>query len=508
MNFLSVYRVGESKGGVGHLLIIAILLTVSFSTTGLFAADDLPGDETTATRLPDKAPEANINSIPVVLPESETKEDPHQPDRIIPKSPYDSEMEKSVYKEASTGVSSTKRSEEDASQKHPTTEIPLPKRIQEKVTQEKVTTDPEQLKNLQIDLDLAKTERRQKGFAMATKLLVGILETNAPVEIQRPALYELALVAQDDNQLVKAQQIFGQYLRVFPDDPSVPEVLLRQGLLYRQMGATTMAVGKFYSVMSSSLRLKLDNMDYYKKLVLQAQMEIAETYYVEGKFVESADYFGRLLKAEITDQEKTAIRYKLIRSLSYLSNHSETIARAQTFIEQNPSSPDIPEVRFLLAATLKKVGQNQQSMKQVLALLQSQEESAKRNPETWIYWQQRAGNDIANQLYKEGDYFNALQIYQTLSELDKSPSWQLPVWYQIGLVYEQLQQPQKARDIYSKILARKTEITDTNSSPSLLSLLEMAKWRNDYMDWVEKSRVSSQKFQPSPIGNPSPVVSK
>jgi tetratricopeptide (TPR) repeat protein len=508
MNALSVYRVGERRGGVHPLLIVAILLIAAFSATGLFAADDLVGSEATETKLPASALEANINSIPVVLPEAERKEKLRQPERIIPKSTSAPEMEKGVHNVASAGISSTKRGAQDVSQNNTTTDIPLPGRIRDKVTSEKVTTDPVLLKNLQIDLDLAKTERRQKGFAMATRLLVGILETNAPVEIQRSALYELALVAQDDNQLVKAQQIFGQYLRVFPDDPSVPEVLLRQGLLYRQMGATTMAVGKFYSVMSSSLRLKLDNMDYYKKLVLQAQMEIAETYYVEGKFVESADYFGRLLKSEITEQDKTVIQYKLIRSLANLPNHSETIARAKAFIEQNPNSAEIPEVRFLLASTLKKVGQNQESMKQVLALLQSQEENAKRHPETWIYWQQRAGNDIANQLYKEGDYFNALQIYQSLSELDKSPAWQLPVWYQIGLVYEQLQQPQKARDIYSKILARKAEITDTNSSPSLLSLLEMAKWRNDYMDWVEKSRVSSQNFQRSPIGNQSPVVSK
>jgi len=81
----------------------------------------------------------------------------------------------------------------------------------------------------------------------------------------------------------------------------------------------------------------------------------------------------------------------------------------------------------VLASALKKLGRNQESMKQVLLLLQSQQENVKKNPELWIYWQQKAGNDIANQLFKEGDYLSALSIYLGLADLNKSPAWQLPV---------------------------------------------------------------------------------
>src|SRR5882757_7370618 len=49
---------------------------------------------------------------------------------------------------------------------------------------------------------------------------------------QRLALFELALAAQDDNQLLKAQQVFSQYINNYPEAASAPEVLLRQGLLY------------------------------------------------------------------------------------------------------------------------------------------------------------------------------------------------------------------------------------------------------------------------------------
>ena len=58
------------------------------------------------------------------------------------------------------------------------------------------------------------------------------------------------------------------------------------------MGVNTLAISKFYSVMSTALKLKLDNIDYYKRLVLQAQTEIADTYYLEGKF----DGVGRFLQ--------------------------------------------------------------------------------------------------------------------------------------------------------------------------------------------------------------------
>ncbi len=94
---------------------------------------------------------------------------------------------------------------------------------------------------------------------------------------------ELALATQDNGEFVKAQQIYAQFLQHYPDDQSAPEILLRQGLLFRQMGVNTMAISKFYSVMSTALKLKLDNLDYYKNLVLQAQTEIADTYYIQGQ---------------------------------------------------------------------------------------------------------------------------------------------------------------------------------------------------------------------------------
>ena len=87
------------------------------------------------------------------------------------------------------------------------------------------------------------------------------------------------------------------------------------------------------------------------------------------------------------------------------------------------------------------------------------------NPENWVYWRQRAGNDIANQLYLEGDYLNALEVYKHLAELDSGPAWQLPVWYQIGLIYERLRQPDKATETFDAIVARGKILTGPTNTP-------------------------------------------
>jgi tetratricopeptide (TPR) repeat protein len=354
----------------------------------------------------------------------------------------------------------------------------------------------------QLQMDLAIRQRHDKSPALAAQTLIAIMETNAGPEFKRKALFELALATQDNNDFVRAQQIYSQYMQRYPEDPSAPEVLLRQGLLFRQMGVNTLAISKFYSVMSTALKLRLDNIEYYKNLVLQAQTEIADTYYIQGQFSESADFYVRLLKADSPSLNKQQIEFKLIRSLSYLTNENDTISRSQRFLERFPDYPDVPEVRFILASAYKSVGRNSDALKQVMLLLQSQQENARSNPELWMYWQRRAGNEIANQLYKEADYLDALQIYQNLAALDAAPAWQAPALYQVGLVYEQLQQWQRASDTYSQIVARRVELTATNAPPSLSSLCEMAQWRKDYIAWLQKAHVTELEFQHSNLYKP------
>ncbi len=369
------------------------------------------------------------------------------------------------------------------------------------------TNSQDRIRGFQLQLDQARQQRRDSQPALANHLLISLLETNTPAELKRAALLELALVAQGENQLLKAQQIFAQFVRLYPLDPRVPEVLLRQGLLYRQLGVSTLALAKFYAVMTSALALKLDRIGYYQRLVLQAQTEIADTHYLEGQHAEAADFFQRLLKLDSPELNRVQIQFKLIRSFAALGRPAEVVAQAQDLIERYANAVEQAEVRFQLATALKQLGRNREAMRQVLVLLESQQSTARQNPENWVYWQQRTGNEIANQLYREGDYLSALEIYMNLSELNKTPAWQLPVWYQIGLVFERLEQPQKASEMYGRVIGREKELAEQNAAPSLLAMVEMAQWRKDYLSWhTTAERASLEIHRPAEASPTRPAL--
>jgi tetratricopeptide (TPR) repeat protein len=180
------------------------------------------------------------------------------------------------------------------------------------------------------------------------------------------------------------------------------------------------------------------------------------------------------------------IQFRLIRSLQASENQTEAAAQATDFLSRFPNSPNQPEVRFCLAIALKDLGRNSESLQQVLALLKEEKVQSKDHPEVWAYWQQRTGNEIANQLYREGDYPKALDIYLSLEQLDHAAAWQLPLQYQIGMTYERLLQPQMAMQSYSNIVSRQADL-GTNASPGLKAMVEMANWRVGFIKWQSKA---------------------
>jgi tetratricopeptide (TPR) repeat protein len=345
------------------------------------------------------------------------------------------------------------------------------------------TLTEEQLNaQLKSRLEMARYLRFTRQPAEAEPILVELLVEGTPDSIRQLALLELAMVAQDGNDLSRAQQIYAQFLSRWPNDSHVPEILLRQGQLFRQMGLNTLSLAKFYSVMTAALALKNDQLEYYQQLVLQAQGEIAETHYQMGKFADAAEFFSRLLKQNSPALNRPLTQFRLVRSLSDIGRYDETIGQAQDFLSRYPAASELPEVRFALAHALKQTGRNSESLQQVLVLLREQKERTEKHPEVWAYWQQRAGNEIANQLYREGDYAKALEIYLDLAQLDPAPAWQIPVSYQIGMTYERLLQLHRAVQTYTNIISREAML-GTNVSPGLKAVFDMARWRINFINW-------------------------
>lgn len=356
-----------------------------------------------------------------------------------------------------------------------------------------------------LRLQSARHLRLARMFTEATSAYTNLLESAAPQQIKRNAMIELAQMAQDQNDPARAQQIYAQALLRWPEDQEVPELLLRQGLAYKQMGLINLAVTKFYAVMTSAMTLKPDSFDYYQQLVLRAQMEIAETQFEQGNYSDAIDCFARLLKLEVPPVDRSTIAHRYVLCLQALGRCDEAIVQARDFLEKYPEAPERAEVRFICATALKQRSRDAEAVHEVLALLQEQQVQGTNAAPDLAYWQHRAGNEIANQFYRQGDPMKALDIYITLANLDNSAEWQLPVWYQVGLVFERLNQTVKAVEYYGKIARREPELS-ADAPPSLKAVVEMAKWRADFLGWRLKAESASLQLrevtQPTAVSMP------
>ena len=340
-----------------------------------------------------------------------------------------------------------------------------------------------QMKYFRGLVNSARELRKKHQPALAEDMLIQILSDEAPEAIQRDALYELGMAVLDRRDLPRTQQILAQFARKYPSDPMTAEVLLRQGLLYREMGAPSLAISKFYAVMSTALNLNGEQVEHYQRVVLLAQTEIADTYSLQGRYEDAADFYRRVLKLENPNLNEPLIRFKLIKCYDVLKNADKLIAEGQRFVERFPDDPQIPEVRFILASIFKSANRRREAIEQTMALLQAEKTKSDKAPEIWAYWQQRTGNDIGNQLYTEGDYLSALQVYRCLAGLNKDPGWEVPANYQIGLVLERLGQPEKAAELYQSILSREKDVPEKSLTPNLKLVFEMCRWRKDQLAW-------------------------
>lgn len=366
---------------------------------------------------------------------------------------------------------------------------------------------PTKLDQFKFTLATARFQASTREFGPAEQNFVKLLARDVPEEIQQTALFELALAVQAQDELPRAQSIFSQYLQRWPMDLRVPEIYLHQGRIFRQMGLNNFALSKFYGVMTMALSLKNDQLPNYQRLVLQAQVEIAETQYLAGKFADAADYYSRLLVQNNPALDRPQIQFRLVRSLTALNRHADAITQAQDFLTRYQDSPEEPEVRYHLAQALKGQGRSGEALRQVMIFLKEQRTKTKSRPDVWAYWQERVGNEIGNQLYTDGDYMKALEVYQLLADLNPSPAWQIPARYQVAMTYEKLLQPVQAQAVYRAITNAVPDL-GTNMTPSLQTVVEMAGWRLRHLEWQSRAAAFTREPFSAPATNVNPNLSQ
>jgi tetratricopeptide (TPR) repeat protein len=366
---------------------------------------------------------------------------------------------------------------------------------------------PEAKHEIESYAKLAQQAADLNKWALADHFLQLIVDLPA-AEVDKKAPY-LALADRYEKERMhsKAIAIYEKMLVGFPQDPDVPQTLLKLGLIYRQTGARKLAIARFYSVLNSALKVDGEKVESYRALTRQAQWEIAETYFLNGEYEQAQKFCNLLLRLELTPEERARASFRLTYCSYLLGNMPAAIQAARQFLQEFPADAQSPECRYLLATALRSQKQAKEAFDTVLELLRAEKSRAASDPERWRFWQKKTGNEFANEYYQAGDFMNALTIYQTLAKLSDAPEWQWPVIYQMGLCFERLRLTERAAEAYKYLLdeAGKPGREPEKLPESVRGLPEMAKWRGQQLAWSTDTTTRLERLLgqvPSPLSKP------
>lgn len=315
-----------------------------------------------------------------------------------------------------------------------------------------------------------------------------VLAEKATKEQDLSALMGLARTYRKKTEFTKAAAVYETIIKTFPENPQLPSVYLELGRTQRALGAYKSAIARFYSVLNTTLKLPDDNPDTYRQLARTAQFEIAETYFQSGDYEQASRYFSKLKLLDLAPEDRARAHFKSVYALTLCGEDEKAVAGFRSYLDQNPMDENVPEARYLLSVSLRKLGRYNESLAAALELLRAEKKYVDTNPKRWAYWQRKTGNQLANQFYEQGDFGSALIIYQNLASLSPEPMWRLPVLYQIGLCDERLHLNDRARECYETIIAGTRGAASENPpKQELVDLFEMADWRLKQLIWQQNT---------------------
>ena len=218
----------------------------------------------------------------------------------------------------------------------------------------------------------------------------------------------------------------------------------------------------------------------YQEVSHRAQLEIAETFFSMGSYEQAAKFFKRLLRIDLFEEDRKNVLFKYAYTIYLSGDFLEAAGSLRDFVREFPASELTAEARYLLSDAYLRLNDPKRAMKETLELLTAEVSKINTKPEAWLYWKKRTGNKLANQFYEDGNYIDALTIYQAMVDISQDLTWCSPVLYQIGLCYERLDMKPKAVEAYQEIVEAPAERIDSyDGDLTLKSIHEMAMWRVD-----------------------------
>ncbi len=302
---------------------------------------------------------------------------------------------------------------------------------------------------------------------------------------QAEALLGLARTYRRQGSFTRAAAVYERLLLDFPRDERTPEILLEAGRTLRALGAYSLAITRFYSVINSTLKVPSGADGLYPVLAKTAQFEIAETHFEAGNYPAAAKFFLRLRLLDLAPADQARALFRYANTQIRTGDHAGAASSLQAFLEAWPQDDNAPEAGFLLATSLRELRRRDEALAATLALLR--DEQGRPNPKRWAYWQRRTGNQLANDFYQQGEITSALAIYDRLVTLATDPQWVLPVTYQIGLCHERLRAPDRARAAFRKVIDTVGQLGAEGQGEDLRELARMAAWRLEHLDWTSQA---------------------
>lgn len=301
----------------------------------------------------------------------------------------------------------------------------------------------------------------------------------------RDALLGLARMYRKKGEFTKAAAIYEKFLKLYAEDPRVPDALLELGRTQRALGADRGAISRFYSVINSTLKVPSELFDHYQLLAKTAQFEIAETHFESGEYAEAGKFFSRLRLLDLAPADRARAHFKSAYSLVLAGELDQAVVTLHNYLDQWPQDDNVPEARSLLATTLRRLNRKQEALEVTLELLRNQHDRAPANPKSWAYWQRRTGNQLANDFFQSGDTLHAAAIYEGLAALSDEPAWRLPNLYQLALCYERLRQVDRAGATYQVVIDAVAGLKE--AAPELTDLARMSQWRIGQLTWHDQT---------------------